>query len=168
MTKELSALLDGELEVHEAPPLWMAMKSAPQMHETWQAYSLIGDAIRDEGNLARDITASVMRKLEDEPTVLALRSVRQAPKRSSAVLALAASVAGVAVVGWLALPLQFQGEQTVSMARIQQPVPTVVASTGPSRDMQEYMLAHQANAPGMYLQGGAQHIRTVSAEGPAQ
>jgi hypothetical protein len=31
--------------------------------------------------------------------------------------------------------------------------------------MQEYMLAHQANAPGLYLQGGAEHIRTVSVVG---
>jgi hypothetical protein len=34
--------------------------------------------------------------------------------------------------------------------------------------MQEYLLAHQANAPGLHLQGGAQHIRTVSAVGKGQ
>lgn len=168
MSKELSALLDGELEVHEGPRLWADLKATPQLHATWQTYGLIGDAIRDEGNLSRDIAARVMLALEDEPTVLAPRPARRNFKLPSAILALAASVAGVAVVGWLALPMQFQGELSAPVARIQQSLPTQLADSGPSGNMREYMLAHQVNAPGMYLQGGAQHIRTVSAEGPAQ
>jgi sigma-E factor negative regulatory protein RseA len=161
MTKELSALLDGELELHEGPSLWATMKTKPHLRETWQTYKLIGDALRDEGNLAGDITGNVMRGLHDEPIVVAPRPV-QARTWSNAVMAMAASVAGIAVVGWLAVVQQSpSGEATIAQAN--RPPAAVVVSPVPPQGMQEYMLAHQANAPGLHLQGGTEHIRTVSA-----
>jgi sigma-E factor negative regulatory protein RseA len=168
MTKELSALLDGELEMHEEATLWAAMKATPHMRRTWQSYKLIGDAIRNEGSLARDITDKVMDELADEPVVVAPRS-KSARRWSNAIMAMAASVAGIAAVGWLALGHQLQQGQSVPLAQHGKSQTVAAApASGQAQGMQEYVLAHQANAPGFHLQGGTQHIRTVSAAGVAK
>lgn len=170
MTKELSALLDGEIEQHETPAMWLALKADPQVRETWSNYQLIGDALRGETNLSADIVSRVMIRLADEPVVFAPRPNKQPLSWYRSALAMAASLAGVAVVGWLALAQQLPSNSQTTVARLA-PRPqsaTVAKSQTTSPSMQEYLLAHQANAPGLYLQGGAQHIRTVSAEGKAQ
>ena len=172
MTKELSALFDGELEVHEEPQLWATMKANLQLQQSWRCYKLLGDAMREEGNLSRDITARVMRELAAEPVIIAPRP-RRTTKLSSLLMAMAASVAGISVVGWLAV-LQFSATEPALLAQAAKPAPVSAkapakAPAVPARQgMQEYMLAHQANAPGLYLQGGAQHIRTVSVAGEGQ
>ncbi|MDO8958276.1 MAG: RseA family anti-sigma factor, partial [Rhodocyclaceae bacterium] len=99
---ELSALLDGELEPHEVRPTLEAAVREPELRENWQAYVLIGDQLRQERTGGRDLTAGVMAKIRAEPVVLAPRNLQLA-KRRNPMLALAASAAGVAVVGWLAL-----------------------------------------------------------------
>jgi sigma-E factor negative regulatory protein RseA len=170
MTKELSALLDGEIEQHETPALWSALKADGQLRTSWGEYQLIGDALRGEGNLSSDITSRVMDRLSDEPVVLSPRPTRQPNSWQRSGLAMAASVAGIAVVGWLALSQQPPVSARASLARLERPAPPagVVAMTAAASGMQEYLLAHQANAPGLHLQGGAQHIRTVSAVGKGQ
>lgn len=170
MTKELSALLDGEIEQHEIPVLWAALKIDPELCPSWGDYQLIGDALRGEASLSSDITSRVMRRLAEEPTVLAPRPTIRRNTWQRSVLAMAASVAGIAVVGWLALSQQPPARDPTALARLEPParvaVTQSVATSSPG--MQEYLLAHQANAPGLHLQGGAQHIRTVSAVGKGQ
>ncbi|MDR2000578.1 MAG: sigma-E factor negative regulatory protein [Zoogloeaceae bacterium] len=161
MSRELSALLDDELEIHEEPALWSSLKANPQLRNRWQEYQLIGDALRAESNLACDITANVMQELANEPVVFAPRA-KPAKAWPRTVMALAASAAGVAVVGWLALAPQGNGGNEVIVAEKTQP-PPVPAAVLPAnqKGMQEYLLAHQTNAPELNFQGGAQHIRTV-------
>lgn len=182
MTKEISALLDGELEAHEAPALWSQLRSDRRLFDTWRDYQLIRDAMRQEDGLGADIVARVMRDLETEPVVFApQQKVRQKKTPQSAMLALAASVAGVAVVGWLALAPQPGQREVPAMARTVVPtVPMTQVSPQPAASLastqnphgaseyREYLLAHQANASGLHMQGGAQHIRTVSAIGAGQ
>jgi negative regulator of sigma E activity len=167
MTKELSALIDGELEVHEEAGVWASLKAEPHLCERWQNYKLIGDAIRGERDLARDITGGVMRELADEPVVFAPQTKR-VPTWSSAIMAMAASVAGITVVGWLALTPQIQGGEPSALAQSKQAPAAVVATQPSSPGIQEYVLAHQANAPGLHLQGGTQHIRSVSVVGSSK
>lgn len=164
MTKELSALLDGELEMHEESTLWATLKAEPHLRRRWQDYKLISDAIHAEANLSSDLTAKVMLGLAEEPVVMAPRA-RPAKTWSSAIMALAASVAGVAVVGWLALAPQAQDGGAPVLAAAKQPPLAVAASQTGQQGLQEYVLAHQANSPAFYLQGGTQHIRTVSVTG---
>jgi sigma-E factor negative regulatory protein RseA len=157
VTRELSALLDDELESCEEPALWAALRANRQLSGCWQEYQLIGAALRTEENLASDITAHVMHGLLDEPVVLAPRA--QAPRNlSSTLMALAASVAGVVIVGRLAVLPQKTGTDVV---RLVAQTPRVIPAA--PQNMQEYILAHQANAPDLSFQGGAQHVRTVSA-----
>jgi len=160
MRIELSALVDGETESHETRAMLVAMKSNPDLRDAWNEYHLIGDVLRGEPELNGDITSGVMQRLADEPVVLAPMPRRQTNWPRS-LAALAASVAGVAVVGWLALAPQLSPpREPALMAKVgaaaQRSEPMA------SSDMQEYLLAHQANAPGLKLQGGSQHIRTVS------
>jgi sigma-E factor negative regulatory protein RseA len=158
MKIELSALIDGETENHELPVVLKALKSTPAMRDAWSEYHLIGDVLRGEPELDHDITSSVMQRLADEPVVLAPSLGRQAGWQRP-LAALAASIAGVAVVGWLAMAPSAAPEQPMvaSAEPVSQRVEPLAAS-----DIQEYLLAHQANAPGLRLQGGSQNIRTVS------
>lgn len=159
MKIELSALIDGETEDHEIPVVLKALRSDPAMRDAWSEYHLIGDVLRGEPELDRDITSGVMQRLAEEPVVLAPLPRRQAGWQRP-LAALAASVAGVAVVGWLALSPSSRAPEpslVASAAKVEQRAEPVAAS-----DIQEYLLAHQANAPGLRLQGGSQNIRTVS------
>ena len=67
MTKELSALLDGELEAHEVPRLWADIKADSDLRRRWADYHSIGAALRREEPAALDMTARVMQSLADEP-----------------------------------------------------------------------------------------------------
>lgn len=157
MKTQLSALMDGELEDHEKAAAFDGLRRNEELRRQWSDGQMIAAALRDEPNLAFDVTARVMAALEQEPTVLAPRpSTRRDWMRPA--LALAATVAGVAVVAWLGLgPL-------AEPAQVAQVTPRVVAATTvpAAPRMQEYLVAHQAHGA---LVGGTRNIRTVSATG---
>lgn len=156
MKKELSILLDDELDTYQHQPLLTALRNDPELRATMANYLLIGDALRGLPNLTTDLTANVMARLQNEPTVLAPPA-----RRSSRVLrdvaALAASLSGVAVVAWLALSPPVSPTLTPTVAQAKKP--DVIAT---SERMQEYLMAHQAYAPSSRIQGGASYIRTIS------
>lgn len=169
MKIEVSVLLDGELEIHEVTGALAALKNAGDLREAWGDYQTIGAALRREDGLGRDITPRVMAALAEEPTVLAPR-IRRETAWQRPLVALAASAAGVAVVGWVALSSGNGAEQSrgATFAQGQQAakVATAVRPAGQG-DLQEYLLAHQVNSPSSRLNGGTQHIRMVSAAGGA-
>lgn len=171
---ELSALLDGELEPHEAKPLFRAIGADASLREAWRTYALIGDQMRGEYAGNPDLTAGVMARLADEPVVLAPRNLPRAG-RSHPLLALAASVAGVAVVGWLALSDGTRSPAAESGLLAVAPAPSlalrqvaandapVARLAAPAREeMSEYLLAHQTQAAAFRLGDSADNIRTVS------
>lgn len=168
MKSEVSVLLDGELERHEAPGVLSALKGDAGLRGVWCEYQTIGAALRHEDGLACDITARVMAALEGEVTVLAPRPRREAAWQRPLV-ALAASAAGVAVVGWMAfVPNEALGPARPStLAQSQPPQAVAAVRPAPRRDMEEYLLAHQVNVPLPLPQGSTQHIRMVSASGRA-
>jgi negative regulator of sigma E activity len=177
---ELSALYDGELEPHELPPLIKAAARDEEMRAAWLAYGVIGDELRGENVAAVDMTAAVMAKLRAEPVVLAPGKLRVSP--SHPLLALAASVAGVAVVAWLSLAGNPQtGESESRLATVApaptfvrlpeqklaahvQPRPAQVAAPAPAArgDMSEYLLAHHIQAATFRLHDSTEHVRSVS------
>lgn len=163
MKAELSALLDGEMERHQSRALFTALRSEQSLRDAWSEYQMIGDTLRDEPFLGEDITARVMRDLEEEPTVLA-PSLRSERSWRGSLLALAASLAGIAVVSWVALSPSAGSPDAQLLARAgSRTAGSTAVAALPAKGMQEYVLAHQANAPGLHMQGGTQHIRTVSA-----
>lgn len=164
MTKELSALMDDELEIHEESVLWADLKTNPALCRTWQDYKMIGDAIRSERNLDIDITERVMKDITGEPVVLAPGNLQRRSVANN-FLAMAASIAGISIVGWMAL-MQIESQNHTPLLAAKQSDATVIGETATiPHGMQEYILAHQANTSGLYVHSGTEHIRTVSMSG---
>jgi sigma-E factor negative regulatory protein RseA len=177
---ELSALYDGELETHESRAALDAALRNPSATADWHAYAMIGDHLRQQdGWPACDMTAAVMARLQSEPVVLAPANLQLRSQRHP-VWALAASVAGVGVVGWLAFVgapgNESRSVATVSpastLALVSQPKDAVLAArnvetASARRDMQEYLLAHHTQAATFRLGDSTEHVRSVAMTGLA-
>lgn len=173
MKNEVSALFDGELEEHEAQSALSALHGDGDLRATWDDYQTIGAALRREDRLDTGLTARVMAGLEHDVTVLAPHPRPTAWQRP--LMALAASVAGIAVVGWVAFSPQMSPAPAgpghlASNPSTQVAAAATVASVAPTarREMQEYLVAHQAHVPSSQVMGGTQNIRTVSVAGGDQ
>ena len=166
MKEKISALLDDELDEAEVPQLCKSIRVEAEMRKACGTYLLIGDALRGESHLAMDITPAVLGQLKNGPVVFA-PSPRHEWQRP--LLAMAATIAGVAVVAWVALaPRQAFKVQEVALQRpiVIPAEPSATGVTSNDSDMQEYLIAHQTHSGSFYLNGDTQHIRTVSASGP--
>jgi sigma-E factor negative regulatory protein RseA len=164
MKTRISALMDGELEDHEIAETLRALRRDGELRSQWCDCQVIGAALRGERELDIDVAARVMSAIDLEPTVMAPKAGRMPDWRRPA-LALAASAAGVAVVAWLALAPAGDGVPAVAtgLASVKQGL--AVAQSQSTPRLQEYLVAHQAYAPGGAMVGGARNIRTVAASG---
>ena len=177
---KLSALMDGELDDAEAQRQIAAIRADAAAREQWEVFHLIGDALRREPLLAASVSAVVASRLAQEATVLAPKRLVRAPKRATTYAwSAAASVAAAAFVGWVALSggTGGNGPAGVSSDLVAQrntlplntagsslPLPQITPASVPNDgSIKDYLLAHEAVAPGAYLGGFAPVIRTVSA-----
>ena len=158
----ISALMDGELEDHEISETLRALQRSPELRSEWCDGQLIGAALRGEHGLDVDVTAQVMSAIDLEPTVMAPAPRRMLQWQRPA-LALAASAAGVALVSWLALTSSGEGLPAGAARLADSKRGSVVVQSPSTPRLQEYLLAHQAYAPGGAMVGGARNIRTVAA-----
>lgn len=160
--ERISALMDGELDDGDALVEIKRLGGDGDASETWQVYHLIGDTLRGE-RAPGFAAAAFSERLASEPTVLAPRSARLPRKVRLYALSAAASVAGVAVVAWLALVNQpgVLDRTSSGIAASDAPGfrPAAVALDDPA--VREYLLAHQEHAPSSSVQGVATYIRTV-------
>ncbi len=167
MKENISALMDGELDGRAAAATIDALRRDPAALEAWRAYHLVGDALRDTPALSPDFAARVAARLAGEPTVLAPGRLRPVQRRwLSMPAAAAASVAGVALVGWLAFAPQQPGSPQPALAKA--PASALVAVKPALVPLPagtpDYLLAHQGFSPRISLQGMAPYVRTVSAQ----
>jgi sigma-E factor negative regulatory protein RseA len=166
MKQKLSAMIDGAAEDQECESCVKRLKEDPDLRATWDVYHLIGDALR--GHTAPDVVERVQQRLAAEPTVLAPRALQPIGRRTAwAALSIAASVAAVALVGWMALPL-FDVQQAPSpqvAAQLSEPTPVAVPV---AQGVGDYLLAHQQFSPGLAIGGIAPYIRTVTEESGAR
>lgn len=147
MTQEISSLMDGELDAHEAERAIRGCCADSEAARKWQEYHLISDVLRGGRPHPSGTAARVRQALEAEPAIVAR------PKRvldttfGRVALAAAASVATIGVVGWIGS----QGVQPVPggvVAKNPAAIQPVVhqapaASTEPAPDVQEYLAAHR-------------------------
>jgi len=167
--RDISALLDDELDASEASRAIDALRRDETLREAWSAYHLIGDTLRhDAAGYFPDISAKVMAQLSEGPVLLApvIRlKPRPAPLRLA--LPLAAAVMGVAAVGWVALSLNAH-QPAALVAKVDTAPPAnetaaqLAQTAPPDATLKEYLLAHQAYSPTDRIQGVAPYIRTVS------
>lgn len=187
----ISAWMDGELDEHDALQQLSRLRQDEKLAERWHAYHVIGDALRGEPILSREFEARLDARFVSEPTVLAPR--RSASRRATTyALSAAASLAAVAVVGWMAFyqnPLAPQSElagapgplpslaipaAAPQFAGTSNALPSVaipaaaaqLASVPSDGRMDEYLIAHQGFSPSTEIQGLAPYIRGVSATRP--
>ena len=155
MKERLSELMDGELDDKSAAAVIQALGDDREAVRTWRTYQLISDAMRESRLLSPDFAARFSARLAKEPTVLAPRTHLpnfQRDSRKWVALSAAASLAAVALVGWVA----FAPQPEVA------PVAQVPAQVPLPRGTNDYLLAHQAFSPRVSLQGMAPYVRTVS------
>lgn len=158
MSEDISRLMDGEVEGAEMQALWPALTHRNAI-VTWSCYHAIGDALRGELGLTRDLCAAVAKRLADEPTVLAPRPAMTSRPATWA-WAVAATLAAVAVVGWTAwsmvdaTPAGISGVVAAGTLRGTEISPSAVSA--------DYLLAHQEYAPSAFLQGVGPYLRDVA------
>jgi sigma-E factor negative regulatory protein RseA len=170
---KISTLMDGELDDRQAQQEFARLGQNGELRQKWDTFHLIGDALRGERLLLTDIAHALAQRLALEPTVLAPR--RGATRKiTTSVLSAAASLAAVALVGWLALSTHatFNAQEEVASARppvialpVSAPVAAPVAQVANVPDegrRNEYLLAHQAFSPSTAIQGVVPYIRSVS------
>jgi len=160
MKDRLSALMDGELDDKSAAEAIEALERDREAVQTWRTYQLISDALRERRLLSEGFTARLSQRLAAEPTVLAPRARPRETRRWYA-LSAAASLAAVALVGWLAFAPQPQ------VAPAEAPVAQAPAEAKPNivplpTAANDYLLAHQGFSPRVSLQGMAPYVRSVA------
>jgi sigma-E factor negative regulatory protein RseA len=162
--------MDGELDARESRVQIQRLERDPALAGEWETYHLIRDALRNEIDLGPQFARKLHERLADEPVIVAPHT-RLSHRMVRYTLPMAAGLAGVAVVGWLALSSgQMSGAgQTVAQNAV--PVPAVATVTKPAPATQavdgqvrEYMLAHQEFSPSTAMQGVASYVRTVSTD----
>ena len=142
MTQELSSLMDGELEAREAERAIRGCCGNEELKQKWQAYHLIGDALRGEVPDANISTRRIMDAIAKEPTVLAPRH-RLPTSAGRVAFAAAASVATVAVVGWIGLQDRGAPSGPVMAKSAPSAAPVVAANVVPLNNVNEYVVVHR-------------------------
>ena len=158
--EEVSLLMDGELDAERVEHACHSLREAAAM-ETWVCYHVIGDTLRGCTLLAPGFGRRFAARLADEPTVLA-PTPRQ-PTPAAVAWAIAASVAAVGVVSWVALTTM-PGPPT-AVATVQQAT-SVRAADARRPAENEYLLAHQEYSPTTPIQGVNPYLRAAVVEAP--
>ena len=171
--EKMSEMMDGELDAQEARVQIRRLTQDATLAQQWETYHLIRDVLRNEVVIGPGLTRKVSAKLDHEPTVVAPHT-RLPARLVRYSLPMAAAVAGITVVGWLALnigPTVQPGSPRVAQtSSAQGQARTPLASAEPSAQSgaklatgrEYYLLAHREFSPTAAMQGVAS-LRTVSA-----
>lgn len=173
MKEKISALMDGELAPDASADVIAQLKKTDGLRDEWAVYHLISDVLGQSEAMSIDITRRVSARLVTEPTVL---SPRPPIRHKTRVFAAAASIAAVAVIGWMSLqnpdPLaeNLAGDkstpsaiETATNTAALQTIPTVVSvSTSAPAQINDYLLAHGQFSPSAAMHGVAPYMRTVA------
>lgn len=161
MKERISTLMDGELNGDETEALLGRIKQHPETLQEWQAYHLIGDALRQPDHISKDISIALRERLRAEPTVLAPHRL-VGKKISNFAMSVAASVAAFSLVVWMSV--QIGSEPPAQMAMQQQSREVQRAVYSLDQGMNEYLMAHQELSPSTEVEGAATYIHTVAAK----
>jgi sigma-E factor negative regulatory protein RseA len=169
--EKISALMDGELDRQNAQTTIALLKQDESLQSEWATYHLIGDALRDHWLTPIDVSQKLKAKLSQEPAIVAPHPLPM-EKFKMATMPVAASVAAIALVGWLAfantLPKQEITIATSAIPTLASTPPPIVPKAAkktnvrPSKQLNEYLLAHQEYSPTMALQGVTPYVQTVA------
>jgi sigma-E factor negative regulatory protein RseA len=178
MEEKISALMDGELGADDAASAIARFRKADELREQWAVYHLISDVLAQPEVLPVDVTLRVNARLATEPTVLAPRPSSSSSGRHKPIaFAAAASIAAMAVAGWMSVhttpPVdRLQANLADNRPSPAVPLPAIPAasvSTPPPipasvpAQINDYLMAHREFSPGAAMHGMApSYIRTVA------
>lgn len=137
MKKQLSVLMDGELDDEESRVVLGKLKQDEALRAEWEVYHLIGDSLRQTPVWDEGFKARFAERLAAEPTVLAPRAMQTAA-RPPLNWSLAASLAAVSLVAWTA----YQLNQPDAGAR-QAKIPEIASAGSMSPNLNDFLNAHQ-------------------------
>lgn len=148
---QLSALLDDELNERECELLLTRLSKDPQLREVWGRYSLIGDCMR--GNLPEPVSPRMAGRIADaiarnEAPLEALPVRHGARWQPFAGLAIAASVAAVAIVMLSNPPSSAPGSEPAAVASVAEDsytVPVINMREQASAAMRERLNLYQVS-----------------------
>jgi sigma-E factor negative regulatory protein RseA len=158
--EEVSLLMDGELDADRSQRACDGCGERGSI-ETWVCYHVIGDALRGDVGLLPGFGVRFSARLAAEPTLLAPPRMRPAP--AAVAWALAASVAAIGVVGWVALTTMAVPPAAVATA---QQAAAVRPADVRRPVVNEYLLAHQEYSPTTAIQGVRPYLRAVATDTP--
>lgn len=169
--------MDSELDPEDAALVVEQLAKTDGLHEQWAIYHLIGDALGQSEVKPLDISRRVSARLAAEPVIQAIPAIsavpvlRPARRRKPVAYAAAASIAAVAVAGWMSLqttqgpaPLQqnlADNRPTPATALPVIPVAVSVPGSAPAQ-INDYLLAHREFSPSTAMHGVAPYMRTVA------
>lgn len=162
--ERISALMDGELDLEDQDAELKRIKGNEDLMQNWETYHLIGDVLRQESVLRAGFGDRFRAALEKEPTVLAPRPVAAARKTRLYALSAAASVAGVAAVGWLAF-MNHPGSFDSGVAALASKTPSAAVAPAVAvadASVDEYIRVHHAYSPSAAIPGIAPYVRNVN------
>jgi len=180
--EHLSALIDGELDAHEAAAVLDALCRDAELQRRWSDLQLVGDALRSTEVAACHVDGfcdRVRKSLASEPTVLAPRRLARPAWRRYALpgLAVAASVAALAFVAvpFLQAPAPDVLAQKQPPATAPAAVSTAVlassqaeakaaAAIASARALDPYFAAHRELTGGSPLPRAAAYLRPGAGE----
>jgi sigma-E factor negative regulatory protein RseA len=158
--EEISLLMDGELDAQHVDHVCAGLRESSCV-ATWVCYHVIGDTLRGSAAPTPGFAARFAENLAAEPTVLAPQRRKTAP--AAMALAVAATVAAVSVVGWVALATLPAPSNAMTAAR---QAASVRAADARRPVDNEYLLVHQEYSPTTAIQGARPYLRAVAASEP--
>jgi sigma-E factor negative regulatory protein RseA len=162
--ERISALMDGELDIEDQDAELRRIKGNDDLMLNWETYHLIGDVLRQERVLGAGFNDRFRAALAKEPTVLAPRPLASARKARLYALSAAASVAGVAAVGWLAF-MNHPGSLDSGVGAVASKTPSAAIApvvAGADASVDEYIRVHHAYSPSAAIPGIAPYMRSVN------
>ncbi len=173
----LSSFMDGEMEPERVDAFVKACGQGMELRQEWAVYHCIGDVLRSEdmGAHSNRLSQVVSARLADEPFLLASPRRPAAHASMRRVASMAAAVAGVAVVAYIALPRWNGGSEKLAQdagsggQKVVAPVAKVGTATSPVSAAapvvsSEFLAAHRQYSGGIAMQGMVGQVRNVSLE----
>ena len=166
--EKISSFMDGELDADEAGRQIARLQNDPEARANWDAFHLVGDAMRGECVVSRDFSPRLHARLAAEPTVLAPHRKPARPVTATYLWPAAAAIAAVVLVGGVVFysPVAIRPEpeqkKLVENTVPPAPKPEQLVSVPSDGTMNRYIIIHQDYSPSTAIQGVAPYIRTVS------
>lgn len=160
MPDSISRLMDGEIDNTEFEVVCGQLRR-PEAIATWVCYHVIGDTLRGGPSPTPGFASRFAERLASEPTVIAPHA--QPARPVPLAWAVAASVAAISVVGWVAYATLDTSPTAIAKAR--EAATIRAAQVRPPAVPADYLLAHREYSPTVPIEGIGPGLRTASAIG---